>query len=74
MINYKVLAHHFLCPLSAYLFQIACELQSFERRTLRKVLLQFIVTVKVMESDLAFDPHFILSASCVFVFVFVFFV
>lgn len=33
---------------------------------LRKILLQFIVTAQVMESDLAFDPHFILSASCVF--------
>lgn len=44
LINYKVFLHHFLCPLSAYLFQIACEIQSFQRRMLRKILFQFIVT------------------------------
>ena len=44
LINYKVFLHHFLCPLSACLFPIACELQSFERRMLRKILFQFIVT------------------------------
>lgn len=44
LINYKVLLHHFLCPLSAYLFQIECELQSLERKMLRKILFQFIVT------------------------------
>lgn len=38
LINYKVLLHHFLCPLSAYLFQIAWELPSFEKRMLRKIL------------------------------------